>query len=100
MSGLSGSLSVAELKIENYGIAFGDGSIHFAEYSAIFKFQFSVQCAEPMRYELQHKPMGDPLDHNCGMLFKFQFSVHLNGCSGAGAPLAPSMRELAKISDF
>ena len=45
------------------------------------KFQFVGQARRPIRYELQHKPVGDPLDHSCGICFKFQFSGLLDGCA-------------------
>ena len=59
----------------------GGDSIHFAEYSAIFKFQFAAQCAEPIRYKLRCKLTGDTLDHSCGGYFKFQFAGLLDGCA-------------------
>jgi hypothetical protein len=33
-------------------------------------------------------------------MFKFQFVGLFDDCAGAAAPLAPSLRELAKIFDF
>ena len=34
--------------------------------SVNFKFQFTAQCAEPIRYGLRCKLTGDPLDYSCG----------------------------------
>ena len=57
------------------------------------KFQFVGQARRPIRYELQHKPVGDPLDHSCGICFKFQFSALFSfAFVGAGVPDGPRSR--------